>query len=257
MGWRNTILGQDENPCQHPNAGQYCPDCGLRMQVPRLGFGDIFGGSNAAWEEKPFRRTLFGLLLRPGAAIRTYLFHDRSYLTKPVTFLVLAIAFGLWVQHLMASTEGCAPDDGYCRMWDEDAWSLRMIQIGMFALVYRLFFRKAGLNLWEYGVGFAYIAAESLILGGVVRLILFAAPPLAGDVAAFVVYSTYTIVATTRLLQIRGRWRIAGAVLLGVLTLFVYLLLLSWLGEIWLDDQPVPTAEPAAAPAAAIAAPPG
>ena len=253
MGWRNTILGQDEDPCPHARPGKYCPDCGLLMQLPRLGYDSIFGAKQADWEQKSFRRTLFGLLLKPGASIRTYLFVDRNYLTKPATYLLIAMAFRLWVDHLLGASETCAAGDGFCQMWAEEATSLRFIQIGLFALVYRLAFRKAGLNLWEYGTGFAYIVAQSGIISGVLSLALWLVDPQMRVPVVFVVQTLYMILATIQFLQITGRWRTAGAIVLGLLTLAAYLGFIVWLGENWLDTPPAPATD--AAPA--IAAPPG
>ncbi len=251
MSWRNTVLGEDEHPCQHPQPGKYCPDCGLLMDLPRLTMNDIFGGSPAAWAEKSFRRTLFGLLRHPGPAIRTYLFRNRGYLVKPATYLLLALAFRLWVEQLLSGTAGCAATDGFCQMWAEEGTSLRFIQIGLFALVFRMAFRKAGLNLWEYGTGFAYIVAQASIIAGVLSLLLAALDPLAAGLGVFAAQSVYMVLATMQFLQIRGRWQVLGAVLLGGVTVSAYLVFVVWLGDAWLDDQPPkPTA------AASVAAPP-
>lgn len=255
MGWRNTVLGEDENPCQHPNPGKYCPDCGLLMQLPRFQADDIFGSSPETWQEKSFRRTLFGLILHPGPAIRTYLFQNRSYLVKPATYLLLAITFRVWVDHLLSGTETCAATDGFCQMWAEEGTSLRFVQIGMFALVYRMGFRKAGLNLWEYGVGFSYIIAQSSIIAGVLSLLLAFADPVVAALAVFAVQSLYLILAAIQFLQIRGRGPVLGAVLLGAVTVTFYLALIVALGEVWLDDA-APAEAAASPPAPAVAAPP-
>ena len=255
MGWRNIVLGEDENLCQHPNPGKFRPDCGLLMELPRLGAGDIFGSSPAAWQEKSFRRTLFGLIQHPGPAIRTYLFQNRSYLVKPATYLLLAIAFRLWVDHFLTGSATCPPGDGFCQMWEEEGASLRFVQIGLFALVFRLAFRKAGLNLWEYGVGFSYIIAQSSIIAGVLSLLLAFADPLTAALAVFAVQSAYMILATIQFLQIRGRGPVLGAVLTGMITLTIYLIFAVSLGEVWLDDVPAPAETPPTA-APSVAAPP-
>ncbi|MBA4489963.1 DUF3667 domain-containing protein [Paracoccus sp. S1E-3] len=255
MGWRSTILGEDESPCQHPNPGKYCPDCGLLMDLPRLRAEDIFSSSPAAWQEKSFRRTLSGLILRPGPAIRTYLFQNRSYLVKPATYLLLALAFRVWVDHLLSGTETCAATDGFCQMWAEEGTSLRFVQIGLFALVYRMAFRKAGLNLWEYGVGFSYIIAQASIIAGVLSLLLAFAEPLTAGLVVLAAQSVYMILATIQFLQIRGRGSILGAVLLGAVTVILYVAGVMALADIWLDDT-APAAADSAAPAASVAAPP-
>ena len=255
MGWRNAILGEDENPCQHPNPGKYCPDCGLQMQLPRLGAGDILGSSPAAWQEKSFRRTLFGLIRQPGPAIRIYLFQNRSYLVKPATYLLLAIAFRLWVDHFLTGNATCPPGDGFCQMWEEEGASLRFVQIGLFALMFRMAFRKAGLNLWEYGVGFSYIIAQSSIIAGVLSLLLSFADPLASALTVFALQTAYMILATIQFLQIRGRGPVLGAVLVAAFSVTIYLVFVLALGEVWLDDVPPPTEAPAT-PAQSVAAPP-
>ena len=147
-------------------------------------------------------------------------------------------------------------------MWEEERASLRFVQIGLFALVFRLAFRKAGLNLWEYGVGFSYIIARSSIIAGVLSLLLAFADPLTAALAVFAVQSAYMILmilATIQFLQIRGRGPVLGAVLVGMITLTIYLVFAVSLGEVWLDDVPAPAPAPAETPAAAapsVAAPP-
>lgn len=140
-------------------------------------------------------------------------------------------------------------------MWEEERASLRFVQIGLFALVFRLAFRKAGLNLWEYGVGFSYIIAQSSIIAGVLSLLLAFADPLTAALAVFAVQSTYMILATIQFLQIRGRGPVLGAVLTGMITLTIYLIFAVSLGEVWLDDVPAPAETPPTA-APSVAAPP-
>lgn len=83
--------------------------------MSRPGLGERFRWVNAACDERSFRRRPFGC---PGGAVRTRLFQGRSYLANPFTFLLLAVAFGLWVRRMTAPTTRCAPDEGSCRIWE-------------------------------------------------------------------------------------------------------------------------------------------
>ena len=256
MSWRDRILERDTNACTHAGAGTFCPECGRSMvPPPRYSFTEMLGPPTDIWLKKGFRRTLFGLFIHPGRSIRTFLFQDRDHLVKPAAYLIVAVAVNLWVASLFEEVEVCTPDDGFCLLWRDAASTLQLFQVGVFALIYRVMFRKAGLNLWEYGVGFSYIIAQSSIIAGVLSLLLAFADPLTAALAVFAVQSTYMILATIQFLQIRGRGPVLGAVLTGMITLTIYLIFAVSLGEVWLDDVPAPAETPPTA-APSVAAPP-
>ncbi|TRW98365.1 DUF3667 domain-containing protein [Paracoccus sp. M683] len=141
MALLDTVLGRDA-PCRHRRIGKYCPDCGMLQELPRYSFGEMTKGPAVFWMEKGFRRTLVGLFHHPGRAIRTFLFEDRNHLIKPMAYLLLAIAFNLGVQGLLSEPAACAADDGLCLMFKEDPVTPKLVEIGIFALIYRLAFRR-------------------------------------------------------------------------------------------------------------------
>ncbi|MBC9246999.1 DUF3667 domain-containing protein [Paracoccus sp. 11-3] len=187
------------------------------LQVPRYSPDEMMGGQKEIWMEKGFRRTLVGLTLRPGRSIRIFLFQDRNYLIRPLAYLIVAMSFSLWVDHLFAAEEVCAPDDGLCLVLRDDAQFVQLTLIGVFAVLYRLAFRNAGLNLWEYSVGFGYIVAQATMIASLISLVL---APISSDWDAgisIILYLGYTIFAIVQLLKIRGFWHVFGAIMLGLL----------------------------------------
>lgn len=256
MSWRDRILERDTNACTHAGAGTFCPECGRSMvPPPRYSFTEMLGPPTDIWLKKGFRRTLFGLFIHPGRSIRTFLFQDRDHLVKPAAYLIVAVAVNLWVASLFEEVEVCTPDDGFCLLWRDAASTLQLFQVGVFALIYRVMFRKAGLNLWEYGVGFCYIVAQAFLLDAILTLVFGVIGSAWRDVIGFTAYSIYLVVATVQLLQIRGAVRVTGAVLIGTLAMVLYVLLVVALSFAWVETSVDPAA-PAGATEPAIAAPP-
>lgn len=230
MGLRKTIMGHEEPGCLHPNAGKFCPDCGRLIQVPRYSWSEMSGAQGDVLFEKGFRRTLMGLFLHPGPSIRTFLFQDRNHLVKPTAYLLLALAFSLWAERYTQTAVACAADDTICQLIDQSATQIQAMLIGVLALVYRLAFRKVGLSLWEYVAGFCYIVAQSSILGGLLSLLFYVLGLGGGETISFFGSFVYLIFATVQFLQIRGGWRIAGAVLLGLLAMALFLVVVFTAG---------------------------
>ncbi|TRW98366.1 hypothetical protein FNJ84_06200 [Paracoccus sp. M683] len=87
-------------------------------------------------------------------------------------------------------------------------------------------------------MGFGYIVAQSFILGALLSLAFVFLPQLLRDTIAFFGSTFYIISATIMLLNIRGVWRRAGAVALGVFGLMLFIMILIGMGEIWVLEPP-------------------
>jgi len=230
MGRRlDHLLGHEADACVHRAASagaKFCPDCGKQLTVQRYNWDDLFGGPPAVHWQKVFRRTLWGLFSHPGRNIRTFLFSDRNHLVKPMAYLTLTLAFTIWTQHLIEGPTSCSADDKFCRFVDDNYYPLELSQIFLLALVYRFVFRRyVDYRLSEYVAGFAYIVAQSCVLTGIVYLALWGAGPDVRLGTAFILRNVFMIIVIVQFLGIRGRYRIAGALALGVGTIVLFLLL--------------------------------
>lgn len=136
------------------------------------------------------------------------------------------MAFSLWVEHLFGEDDACGKGDQLCPILQNNLLSIQIMLIGILAVTYRLAFRNAVLNLWEYSVGLGYLVAQGTILGGVVELIISPISSGWGSGAGLVVFLAYLFFGIIRLLQIRGVLQVLAAILLGVLAIVVFMGLL-------------------------------
>ena len=85
------------------STGYFCPECGQRMNIHRVTFGETFQDLvNALFSiNAPLLITLKDLVLKPGVLLRNYLNGQRRRYYKPVSFFILTTVLYLIVRSLI------------------------------------------------------------------------------------------------------------------------------------------------------------
>lgn len=92
--------------CGTELSGKYCSNCGAPCEIKRVNLKDFLSEFLSIINfEKGFLFTTRELLIRPGKSVRKYLFEDRNYLTKPVSFLLLWTLIALWLAGVTGDIE--------------------------------------------------------------------------------------------------------------------------------------------------------
>jgi len=83
--------------------GYFCPECGQRMNIHRVTFGETFQDLvNALFSiNAPLLITIKDLVIKPGVLLRNYLNGQRRRYYKPVSFFILTTVLYLIVRSLI------------------------------------------------------------------------------------------------------------------------------------------------------------
>jgi hypothetical protein len=130
--------------------------------------------------EKGFLFTVKELLLRPGKAIRAFIFEDREKYVKPVVFLIFcSVVFNLMMYYSKIQWNYFNIDQirfgefkNNLRTKEIGAWTkghlgYTNLIMGIFiGFGIKLFFRKEGYNVFEIFVALCYILGEAMLING-------------------------------------------------------------------------------------------
>ena len=171
--------------CGSESEFKYCPNCGQRSSVPRLGIKTILQDlqDKLLGLDSKFGRTVLDLCYKPGSVARSYIDGNRiryvgpaGYFFLMVTILVLIIT-GLEID-MITYTQGASglfqPDEltdaEIARQRDIQGWVFRNFKFATFAFIpfyvlgSRLLFFKSRYNLLEHSVFIFYSQAHSQLL---------------------------------------------------------------------------------------------
>lgn len=174
-------------PCEHDSFGRYCSKCGHERAPARLTFRSLLDEFIASWLQKGFRQTVIGLFIAPGHQIRRYLKADRTLLIKPVSYLIVLVAFNYWILSLTkAGSETLIGSSYSAQATGEDekaiaealtwlskhGFEFSLVQAFIAALLLRLiFYRKRHMSLAELTIFMTYVFAQVLLLKTLVNVV--------------------------------------------------------------------------------------
>lgn len=178
-----SLLG---TPCNYDSFGRYCSKCGHERMPPRLTFKSLIEEFIASWLQKGFRQTVFGLFIAPGQQLRRYIKADRTLLVKPVSYLILIVAFNYWILSL---TKGGAASLTMSGLGEEASrqdnramaealvWMSRhnfevsLVQAFIMAFLLRfLFYRKRHVSMAEFAIFSTFVLAQSQLIKGLLNV---------------------------------------------------------------------------------------
>ena len=126
--------------------------------------------------EKGFLFTTKSLLLRPGKAIREFLFEDRKKYVKPILFLILTSVIFTFVTHSLHITfsffniDNVVPLKGKIRSkeigeWTDKYTGYAQLIMGIFIAFWtKIFFRKFKCNIYEILVLLSFVLGEAILI---------------------------------------------------------------------------------------------
>lgn len=232
-----SLLG---TPCNHDSFGRYCSKCGHERLPSRLTFKSLIEEFVASWLQKGFRQTVIGLLVAPGQQLRRYLQSDRTLLVKPVSYLVIIVAFDYWILSLTKGgaesltaiglgVDATADDDPV--MTEALVWLMQhgleyslaqaLILAGLLRFV---FYRKRYISMAELTIFSTYVLAQSLLLKGVLNTLLIpinTAAPGGFVMLLGIVYNTWAIASFMDGISVRGIVKAAAAVFSSIVASFI------------------------------------
>ena len=97
--------------CGTEFADNFCPRCGQRAEVGRVGWKSIKDNIAALWgmDSRSFAYTLFQLLTRPGYLVRDYISGRRQVSFPPVKMLVIVSLFAVIVESVFQLKNDVVP----------------------------------------------------------------------------------------------------------------------------------------------------
>jgi hypothetical protein len=161
--------------CGHDVSNNYCPNCGSPRTVQKIDTKYLIEELISVFNlEKGILFTIRETLLRPGESIRMYLKTDRSYLVKPVLFIILCSLVYTFTQQLLQFHDGYIdigtgsgdPIAGDMILtWISENYGYSNILIAFFiALWTKLFFRKQPYSYFEAVVLLCYVMGISMLI---------------------------------------------------------------------------------------------
>ena len=166
--------------CNEPIIGNYCSNCGRPAKLKRIDghyiireIADVFNA------DRGFFYTVKRMLINPGDSVRYYITEDRSRYVKPVTFVILTSLIYTLVNHFFP-----IGIEDWVKQVDEMDIAILIVEwtqknsgyttlfIGFFmAFGVKLFFRKAGYNLFEIFILLCYVFGMTSLFESVAAII--------------------------------------------------------------------------------------
>ena len=120
--------------------------------------------------------TIKNISIRPGESVRQFISEDRYRFVKPVTFLLITALVYTLVKNLshfeLSIYEGTEGIVGLIMNWLMNHNGYLLLIVGLFVAFWvKLFFRKAGYNLFEIFILFCFAFGISTLFNSVVVII--------------------------------------------------------------------------------------
>ena len=163
--------------CNEPVHGNYCSNCGRPAKLKRIDKHYIFQEiGDFLFANRGMVYTIKKILTRPGESIRQFLTEDRYRFVKPVTFLfITALLYALLSNLFHIKTSSYDGPEGMVNLmvnWLIEHPGYLNITVGLFVAFWaKIFFRKAGYNLFEIFILFCFVFGITTLFDSVVIMI--------------------------------------------------------------------------------------
>ncbi|MCE7057307.1 DUF3667 domain-containing protein [Algoriphagus sp. AGSA1] len=237
---------ENQNPleyckkCALEITGNYCVGCGNAKELLRIDgryiAKEISGVLNF---DKGILYTIRELLIRPGAAVRSYMAEDRSRLVKPVIFIIISSLIYSVLRGFLHF------EDGYFKYdesnfttvtvifkWLQNNYGYGNLIMGVFIAFWtKLLFKKYGYNFYEILILLCYVMGIGMIILAVFGIIQGLTDLKALDYGGvlFIVYSCWAIGRFFDKKRVANYFKALFSYLLGIITFAISVLLIGYL----------------------------
>ena len=169
--------------CNEPVHGNYCSNCGQPIKPDRIdGYFIIHELADFLFANKGMMYTIKRLLVRPGDSVGDYIKEDRKRYVKPITFIFITSLFYAIINHFFKiraedyyQQYEVLKDSTISLIFD---WMLieypgySNVITGLFmAFWIKIFFRKAGYNLFEIFILLCFVTGITTLFISFVAII--------------------------------------------------------------------------------------
>jgi hypothetical protein len=161
------------NACQTTLMGDFCHSCGVKAHIERIDNHYLLHELIHLFHwEKGFFKTFRLVQVNPGASIRFFIFSNRSYLMKPIFFIVItsliySLLGGLFSfnqQVAIIAPKANMKATNWLSAWIPSHWSyVNMAMCFFVAMFMKWFFRRAGYNVYEYFIARLYLIGVGML----------------------------------------------------------------------------------------------
>ncbi|MBV7440083.1 DUF3667 domain-containing protein [Weeksellaceae bacterium TAE3-ERU29] len=218
--------------CNTEITQNYCPNCGPSTSLQRIDRKYIWSEISSVLNlDKGIFYTIKELCIRPGKAVREFLFDDRNRLVKPIIFIVITSLVYSMINHYFQIEEQYIPQNNFKKstvgklmIWIQENYGYANILMGVFiASFIKLFFKKYQYNFYEIlillcfvmGIGMLIFSFFSLFQG-VFHVELF---QIGGLVAFF--YTSFAIADFYDKSKVKNYFKSFIAYILGVILFII------------------------------------
>ena len=227
------------NNCGTEFEGNFCPNCGQRPNSGRI----IFKESTRDILEHyfdfdaPLFRTITGLITRPGALIKEYIFGKRKKYSHPIRYYIFLLAIYLVIQNvidfdpiravgeMMGAIQQPNPDNPQTKgsYFFRNNINLFLLFYAFFlAMFNKLFFRKSGFYFVEYlALGF-YTVAQYIFFTVFIILGITISPYI--FLLNYLMVLIYPIYVISSFHEGKWHWRITKAFFVNLLSWIFYVI---------------------------------
>lgn len=245
MASHNPSLGEAGTPscsnCDALLSGPFCAQCGQRVRgrlSTRKLLGDLlahgFSVESALW------RTIAGLARNPGALCRDYVSGRRARYVNPLRYCLMVLAVYLLVSVVLGidptkavgkvviTGDTAAAADAARARFTRHIDLMLFLALPLFALLLRIYYRKAGYNYAEVTAYALFVVGQSFLYATMLLPFLLLIPTLTAGIRLLIQVAIFTWSATVFFggKGMRGWIKALGVQFLYVLSVFPVALLM-------------------------------
>ena len=168
--------------CNEPVTGNYCSNCGQPAKLKRIDKHYIIQEiGEFLFANKGMAYTIRKVLINPGDSVRRFIVEDRYRFVKPITFIFITSIIYALINHLFnikaedyyQQSDDIGPTTNLILKWMViDYPGYAGIITGLFVAFWiKLFFRKAGYNIFEIFVLICFLSGITTLLMSVAVII--------------------------------------------------------------------------------------
>ena len=160
--------GQVCSRCGADLAGRFCQVCGTEIYGPRLNRRGAFGRAldTASWHLGRFASTLLDLTVRPAQVAWVYLSGHRDRYLHPLPYLAFALVAERLAHLALQGWARLLGRPGAALLIHPEFWNRlpQLLALLVVAVIWRVLFRRTGLNLFEMVAIALYTYAHFVVL---------------------------------------------------------------------------------------------